>query len=470
MIKPQRAQSRCASRALVKGQQTWCGRRLRPRSAAASTSIPVGDGVAAYKHLCAPCVLCGRISRCVLLLAILLLVVSTAHAASVAVPIDGEPFPAELTAVNASWQLTFDTDDTPRTLPAGELVHWGAPPEPRGGPVVVLVDGGAIPARPSCFDRATLTCESDTLGDLRLPLELVAGLVFHLPGDRQLRDVLLDRVVRADGDSDRVLLTNGDEVAGAVAGLGDAGVELATAAGRSAIGIDRAAAIVFNPALRRRVEPRGLRAWVGLNDGSLLLASSLVSPPDTKSAEITLALGQRWTADMASVVFLQPLGGRAVYLSDLRPAEYRHVAFLDLPWDYQSDRSVSGGRLRSDGRIYLKGLGLHSAARITYLLVEPYERFQADLGIDDATDGGGSTRFRVFVDAQQQFTSDILRGGTSSVPVDIDLAGAKRLDLVVDYTDRADQLDHADWLDARLIRAATTDGQPSDQPTSESKP
>jgi len=39
------------------------------------------------------------------------------------------------------------------------------------------------------------------------------------------------------------------------------------------------------------------------------------------------------------------------------------------------------------------------------------------------------------------------------VPARVDLAGAKRLDLVIDFADRADELDHADWLDARLIRA-----------------
>ena len=102
------------------------------------------------------------------------------------------------------------------------------------------------------------------------------------------------------------------------------------------------------------------------------------------------------------MVFLQPLGGRAVYLGDLRPAEFRHVPFLDLPWPYHADRNVTGGRLRSGGRLYLKGLGVHSSARLTYLLDEPYERFEAELGIDDSTDGGGSVRYRVYVDRPEQ--------------------------------------------------------------------
>jgi len=38
------------------------------------------------------------------------------------------------------------------------------------------------------------------------------------------------------------------------------------------------------------------------------------------------------------------------------------------------------------------------------------------------------------------------------VPVWVDLEGVKRLDLIVDFADRADELDRADWLRARLIK------------------
>ena len=55
-----------------------------------------------------------------------------------------------------------------------------------------------------------------------------------------------------------------------------------------------------------------------------------------------------------------------MYLSDLKPAEYHQTPYLDLPWPYQTDRNVTGGLLRCGGRLYLKGLGVHSAARLVY--------------------------------------------------------------------------------------------------------
>jgi hypothetical protein len=142
------------------------------------------------------------------------------------------------------------------------------------------------------------------------------------------------------------------------------------------------------------------------------------------------------------------------YLSDLKAADYHHEPFLNLRWpSYGTDRNATGGRLRCGGRLYLKGLGVHSAARLTYRLSEPYKRFEAELGIDDSTAGGGSVRFEVRVDGRQKYISErILRGGMTPVPVSVDLAGAQQLELIVDYADRADELDHADWLDARLVR------------------
>ena len=91
------------------------------------------------------------------------------------------------------------------------------------------------------------------------------------------------------------------------------------------------------------------------------------------------------------------------------------------------------------------------AARLAYLLEKPYRRFQAELAIDDATQGQGSVRFHVLLDGQEKLRTDVIRGRMAPLPVSIDLAGAKTLELTVDYADRADEMDRADWLEARLI-------------------
>ncbi len=271
--------------------------------------------------------------------------------------------------------------------------------------------------------------------------------------------------MRAGVDSDRLLLENGDELTGLLAGIADDAVRLQTGTGPVEVKTDRIAALVFNPALRRKsaTKPGELRAWLGLADGSRLLATRLLMEGDRMTVT---AAGQPLAASRRNLVFLQPLGGRPVYLSDLKPAEYQQTPFLDLRWPYRADRNVTGGLLRSGGRLYLKGLGVHSAARLVYNLSPlplgegpgvraagpTAQRFAAEVGIDDSTAGGGSVRFRVLVDGREKFMSPILRGGDPPVPVSVDLTGAKKLELVVDYADRADVLDHADWLNARIVK------------------
>jgi hypothetical protein len=373
-----------------------------------------------------------------------------------AVPVDGEPFAARLTSVGAEGQLVFTAGEKERTLPARELAWWGTCREPARGPLLVLADGGILPADVSGADKERLAAESDLLGPLKLPLETLAGVVLRLPVDPPQRDLLVDRVIGASGESDRAVLDNGDEVTGLIDSIRDGKVRMRAEAGTLEIELRRVAALVFNPALRQKPARAEPFAWIGLSDGSRLRVARLVGQGD--SLVLTLSAGPSWKVDRKELAFLLPLGGRAVYLSDLKPERYHYEPYLDLAWPYHADRNVTGGLLRCGGRLWLKGLGVHSAATLTYSLDGSCKRFQAELGIDDSTLGRGSVEFRVLLDGKPAYASGPIRGHPPSagtrppVPVSVDLAGAKRLELVVDYGEQGDVLDHADWLGARLVK------------------
>lgn len=382
-----------------------------------------------------------------------------------AVPIDGEPFEAQLAAVDQRWQITFQTPAERRVLPAASLVSWGKCAEADRGPLIVMDDGSLMVAEVRSADREHLSADSGLFGLVRFPRKRLAGVIFHVPADREGRDRIIDRIVPAatgttggrglaEGGADRALLVNGDEVAGTIERIADGKVRLQSNVGPLELEISRLRAIVLRAAPAPRVEdPRGpepLGALIGLRDGTRLRVSTLVTTGD--SLQVTLPGGIVWNTAAKELVFLQPLGGPVVYLSDLKPEGYRHVPFLNLTWPYRADRNVAGGMLRGGGTLYLKGLGMHSASRLTYALGGSYRRFQAELAVDDQTDGRGSVGFRVFIDGQVRYTSPIIRGGQPPTPVSVDLTGAKRIDLVVDFADRADECDHANWLNARLVR------------------
>ncbi len=384
-------------------------------------------------------------------IAIAWLLVATTATAQEAVPVDGEPFAGQLTGVDAQWRLTFRDDGQTRQLPAKELVRWGTCPEPTEQPLLVLADGGLLVAEVLTIDAETLTVDSVLFGRLTLPLETVAGVVFQLPPVSARRDRLLDRVGSAEGHADSVWLLNGDEISGLIEAVDEDTVRVQADIGPISIEIARIAALVFNPDLKQQPKSTGPRAWLGTSDGSRLLATRLEL--DDKRLRLTTSAALTWKTDPGELVWLQPLGGRAVYLSDLEPTDYRHEPYLNLTWPYRTDRSVTGTHLRADGRVYFKGLGTHSAAWLSYRLDEPYERFEAELAIDDSTEGHGSVQYRILVDGVEKYASPIVRGNDPPLSVKVDTTDAKRLELIVDYAEQADQQDHANWLDARLIRA-----------------
>lgn len=393
----------------------------------------------------------GRSSICNLQFAIFILHFAYCRSAPAAQPpavtIDAGRFAAAVSAIDAQQQITFRTEPSTRIVAAADLVSWGSPVEPPSRTLIVLAGGGILVAEVTASDPGQLRARSAQVGPVTLPRDAVSGIIFQPPADRRRADALVDRLIGAAAPSDRLLLANSDELSGTVEGLSNQQVDMRADMGLVSVKVDRLTAVIF----RHAAPPppaAGLRLWTGLADGSRLLARQVRL--DQKALRVTLGGGTQLTAEPDALVWLAPVGGRAVYLSDLPTADYRHVAFLDLVWPYRTDHSVTGAWLRAGGRPYAKGLGVHSAARLTYNLTEPYRRFEAQLAIDDDTAGGGSVRFRVFVDGKAKYTSPIIRGHQPPLPVAVDLEGGRRLDLVVDFADRADQLDHADWLDARV--------------------
>jgi hypothetical protein len=141
-----------------------------------------------------------------------------------------------------------------------------------------------------------------------------------------------------------------------------------------------------------------------------------------------------------------------VYLSDLTAEGYRHLPFLSQSWPYKNDANVVGTQLRAGGHPVTKGIGMHSAGRLTYRLDKRFRKFEADVALDDQVGDGGAVVFGVYADDKLAWKSDMIRGGMRPLPVSVDINGAKRLSLIVEFGERGDELDRANWLDARLTQ------------------
>ncbi|REK09395.1 MAG: hypothetical protein DWQ37_18315 [Planctomycetota bacterium] len=389
------------------------------------------------------------------LLWMLVAAVAQPDEAPLAVPVEGESFRGRLAAADSATALRFVVDDAKRELPLADLVTWGTFVEPAQGPVIVFPGRGLLAADGVQIVAETVHAESAIFGKIELPLDLVAGIVLRPPHDRAAGDKLLARVLDREAQSDRLLLDNGDLVAGTIAKLARGKAALETDAGPVEVKSDALVAVLFDPSLVNRPRTDGLHTVVGFRDGSRLTA--LAMHAEVERTRIELAGGVTLTAPTSAIVALQVFGGRVTYLSDLEPVNYRHLPYLQLPWEYQTDHSVRGAQLRAAGRLYLKGLGMHSPSRITYDVAPGDRRFEAEVALDDEVRKRGSVVFRVFVDDgggkwKPVAATEVLRGGDAPQKISVDVENARRISLLVDFADRGDELDHADWLNARFVR------------------
>lgn len=116
----------------------------------------------------------------------------------------------------------------------------------------------------------------------------------------------------------------------------------------------------------------------------------------------------------------------------------------------QRRQSVMERELIIAGKKFARGLGTHSNGSIIFNLPEGrFKKFKALVGRDDNI-ADGKISFEVWLDDKKVFDSGIMAKATPAKEVEIDVSGAKTLELrTLDGCDGITS-DHGDWVNARL--------------------
>ncbi len=409
-----------------------------------------------------------------------------AETVPLAFPVAEAPLAAQLAGIDPQWNISLKAAGKVRVLHARELAYWGRYRDAEAGPQILLADGSVIRS-----DLLLLDERQAVLGDVtglgrgqwdesRLPRAALAAILWQPPADRGERDRLLLSLLGEAATEDRLILLGGVSLAGTLSAAprggpfaaeharpGDEEFELVRRGRGEPLKIPAARVVAVRLAgAAAESRPAGaMTAWLGLADGSLVRARQIA----VKGNAVTLALAAggelvttltgRKDADKKfwdEVTYLEPASPRATWLSDAAGLDYRHIPFVSIERPLSLDTSALGTRLRADGAVFRKGLGMPTAARVA-ALTAGYRRFEAEIALDESAGLAGSVICKVLLQsAAGQWTtayeSPPLRGGDAPRQVSLDIAGAARLVLLTDFSDRGDSLDYANWLHARLVR------------------
>lgn len=290
----------------------------------------------------------------------------------------------------------------------------------------------------------------------KLPLEAVHGLSLSLPSSLERRDEIAAWLLGRKDRRDELRLLNGDRLSGELFDWSEATIRFQSLGSDVKLPSSTVRDVAFNPELLALPPARELCWLVSLWDGSRVTLPIAKCRLDREQLAATHVTGVTWTLPLTAIFELRVLHGRAVYLSDLSPVDARHTPFLPgtREWRWQRDRAVSGRPLRLSGREFPKGLGMHSRSTVEYDLtrVGPFHSLSAIVGLDDTTTGKGTATCAVDLDGKRVFEELKLSrsAGPRKLPL-IDLRGAKRLTLHVDFGTLGDSQDHVDWVDAVLL-------------------
>ncbi len=324
------------------------------------------------------------------------------------------------------------------------------------GDSVTATLAGSMPS-----NAKTLSLDRSQLAAVRLqPLDTAAAE--HWDDIRSLSlasDVLV--VMKPDGKSL-------DHVEGVLGDVSDDKIEfkLDGKPGR----IDRAKVagfILYRGSRQVDAQPRctvhgrsGLRA----NVSRAQLVDDILRLKTLADAELSWPLDDVYLADFSA--------GKLLYLSDIEAASERWTPLVGLPAGAElaaeygkprRDKSAYGGPLTLSSldaqsvspigreRQFSKGLALRSRTEMVYRLPAGFHRFTALAGIDPTTSASGHVRFVIYADDRPILETEI-GGHEPARTIDLDIAGVKRLKIVVDY---GHNLDTGDWLnlcDARIVK------------------
>jgi hypothetical protein len=200
-------------------------------------------------------------------------------------------------------------------------------------------------------------------------------------------------------------------------------------------------------------------AGVVLNqDGSRIAAAKLTL--DGELLKLTDVGGLTLDIPLDDVNAIDFSAGKIVYLSDLEPESASHVPFVGFTeepeglrdfYHYRRDQSFDHSALKLGGKTYRKGLALASLSNLTYKLPAKFRWLKCWAGIDETARETGDVHLRITGDGRPLWEGDV-KGSAAPQELSLEIAGAKRIEILVDFGAGLDVGDRLNLCDIRVTK------------------
>ena len=357
-----------------------------------------------------------------------------------------------VTIATAAGPVALDTDKLIRLAP--RLKPAAAPLEARAW--IELADGSSFAARDYAVNggRARFSLPGDQV--VELPVAMIATVRLQPETEAMAGDWQRILAMKLDGD---VLVARKGETLdyhkGVIRDVNEQAVQFVLDGEPLAVKRSKVYGLAYyHPADQQLPEPVG--RLVDASGGTWSVRS------------LALSGGKlQWTtpAGLTIVRPLEAIGqidftGKIVYLSDLKPESVRWspyfamakpLAVMEQFYTPRQDKSLESKPLQIGGTQYAKGLALHSRTEMVYRLPERFSRLKAVAGIDDAARPHGNVQ--LVIRGDDRVLLDVTVTGTDAPkPLDLDLTGVRRLNILVDFGDNSDVGDYLDLADALMVK------------------
>ena len=291
------------------------------------------------------------------------------------------------------------------------------------------------------------------IGKFQLPLQSVRAILWRDS------ETVQQAIAQPSTENDRVIVDvdgSPQTVNGIVEAVTPESVSVNYKGKLRSIGIAKINAIVLADVGYQA--PAGVLASVLTTEGDRFFGLIKSWSDDSQKAVLTLAINDEKNTipiPVKRIAEIQIKSDRLMFLSKVEPMGVSETTDFVEARPFQRDHSVTGGKLQIRGSdnqpiVFSNGIGSQATSELVYANDKKFNRLLATVGIDLATKGRGDCRVVVKTDGFEVFNQQLTALG-DPIELDVDVANADQVSLVVLPGREFDLADHVVWGNVRLL-------------------